>query len=199
MKNELNNNQKFNKMKQLKFSFFKAPITNVNPYKDVSIEDVYKLLTGPYLRGKTLKLRNIYNKEQNREFKTQQLPYVTFSGKFSTRNEKALIKYSGLIVIDFDRISDIEKLQHQLLRDKYFETELLFTSPNGNGLKWIIPVNINGEYNHAQWFEAISRYIKGTYKIEVDKSGRDISRACFLTFDPNTFMHPRHGRMNRQH
>ncbi|MCA1761124.1 MAG: PriCT-2 domain-containing protein [Bacteroidales bacterium] len=125
------------------------------------------------------------------------MPYVTFAGQFSTRNEKALIKHSGLITLDFDHVPDIEKLQHQLLRDEYFETELLFTSPNGHGLKWVIAIHLNGTYNHGNWFDAISRYIKESYKIEVDKSGRDVSRACFLTFDPNCFMHPKHGQMNR--
>jgi hypothetical protein len=89
------------------------------------------------------------------------------------------------------------KVKFQLLKDKYLETQLLFTSPNGNGLKWIVPVNVSGEFSHGEYFDAIRNYIKKNYEIEVDKSGRDVVRVCFISYDPDAFLHPRHGKMNK--
>ena len=82
-------------------------------------------------------------------------------------------------------------MREQLLNDDYFETELLFVSPSGDGLKWIIRIDLE-EATQAEYFIAISNYIKQTYKIEVDASGKDVSRACFLPHDANAFLHKRH-------
>lgn len=39
---------------------------------------------------------------------------------------------------------------------------------------------------------AIANYIKEVYKLEVDKSGKDIPRACFLPFDPEAYINPKY-------
>lgn len=187
MKNSSNTEQKF--------SFYKAPVTNVNPYREITLEDVYQVLTGHYLKYKTQILRRISDKGKNREFKSKSFSFVTFSGTFAQRKEEALKKHSGFLVLDFDHIETPSKLKLQLLKDKYFETDLIFTSPNGNGLKWVVSIEVSSEYGHGQNFDAINRYIQHTYQIEVDKSGRDVSRVCFLCYDPEAFLHPRHGRM----
>ena len=77
----------------------------------------------------------------------------------------------------------VEELRNKLLSDEYFETEMLFTSPSGDGLKWIIPIDLE-EVNHQEYFKAVANYIQSTYGLEVDQSGKDISRACFLPYDP---------------
>jgi hypothetical protein len=82
-------------------------------------------------------------------------------------------------------------LKTQLLNDEYFETEMLFISPSGDGLKWIIPINIT-ESTHQNFFQAIANYIKEVYQLEVDKSGKDISRACFLPSDPEAYINPKY-------
>jgi hypothetical protein len=184
-------------MKTPKFSYFKAPVTRTKPYKDISLADVYMVLSGHWFKKETERLRQITDPDANRKYKSEHFPFVTFSGTFRTRRESGLINHSNLLVLDFDKLEDVEKLKNQLLRDKHFETELLFTSPNGNGLKWVVSINVNGKYNHGDWFEAISNYLQHAYKIEVDKSGRDVSRVCFLCFDEDAFLHPRHGKMDR--
>lgn len=184
-------------METPRFSYFNAPVTRTKPYKDITLADVYMALTGHWFKNNTDRLRQITDPDSNRKYKSEHFPFVTFSGTFHTRRESGLIKHSNLLVLDFDKLKDVEKLKNQLLRDKHFETELLFTSPNGNGLKWVISINVNDKYNHGAWFEAISNYIHLNYKIEVDKSGRDVSRVCFLCFDEDAFLHPRHGKMDR--
>ena len=124
-----------------KFSSYKEPITNTMPYKNISLTDVHNAISGTYFKKQTEQLRLISEKNENRKFKATHFPYVTFSGTFSKRNEKDLIKHSGLIAIDFDHLEDVETTKLQLLKDVHFPTELLFVSPNGNGLKWIISID----------------------------------------------------------
>ena len=69
-----------------------------------------------------------------------------------------------------------------------------FLSPSGDGIKWIIqispPVGDLGGFSHSNYFAAVANYILQTYGVEVDKSGRDISRACFLPYDPIAYINP---------
>lgn len=76
-----------------------------------------------------------------------------------------------------------------MLADEYFDTQLLFVSPSGDGLKWIIEIDTK-ESPHGEYFTSVANYILQTYSVEVDKSGKDISRACFLPFDPDAFINP---------
>jgi len=171
------------------FSFFKAPITNTKPHSETTLRKVYNAIKGDYYKERTEKLQAIYDIQQARKFKASNFDYCTFSGVFTTRNDKALIKHSGLLCVDFDHLQNIELLRNQLLQDEYFDTQLLFVSPSGNGLKWIISIDAN-QTTHGDYFAAVANYIQQTYGVAVDKSGRDISRACFLPHDPRVYINP---------
>jgi hypothetical protein len=174
-----------------KFSFFKRPITNTKPDKELNVFEVYKLINSDLYKLNTLNIRQLQDKAKSRVFKAQNFDYVTFSGTFSKRTDNDLIKHSGLITIDFDHVHDLEQLKKALLNDEYFDTELLFVSPSGDGLKWIIQIDLS-QGSHQLLFSAIAAYIKETYNLEVDKSGKDISRACFLPYDNNIFINPKY-------
>jgi len=172
-------------------SFFKAPVRNVFPSQNLSLFETYQLIKGNTYKTATEELREIQEIKEKRKFKANHLDYVTFSGIFSKRNDKNLKVHSDLITIDFDHIQNIEELKVKLLSDLYFDTEMLFTSPSGDGLKWIVHIDLD-KATHAEYFTAIANYLKLTYKIDVDASGKDISRACFLPHDANVFLHNRH-------
>ena len=188
------------------FCFFKAPVRNTIPHKSICLLDAYNYIVGDYAKQRTEKLRSIEDLKQARQFKASTFDYCTFSGMFQTRNDKALISHSGLLCIDFDHLSktplasgrevggEVDLLRNQLLQDEYFETQLLFVSPSGDGIKWIIstspPVGDLGGFSHSNYFAAVANYILQTYGVEVDKSGRDISRACFLPYDPIAYINP---------
>ena len=171
------------------FSFFKAPVRNTIPHKSISLLDAYNYIVGEYAKQRTEKLREIKDPKQARQYKASTFDYCTFSGMFQTRNDKALISHSGLICIDFDHLQSVDLLRNQLLQDEYFDTQMLFVSPSGNGLKWIISIDTK-QSTHSNYFAAVANYILQTYGVEVDKSGRDISRACFLPYDPQAYINP---------
>ena len=172
-----------------KFSIFDPPITNTRPRGETSLGEVFDLLTGESQNRTTAILRNISDKKQARLYKATHFAYCTFSGIFKTRSDKDLKQHSGLLCIDFDHVPDRQALRNHLLEDTYFETQLLFTSPSGDGLKWIIPIDPL-KVSHADYFRAVSAYIKETYGIEADQSGKDVSRACFIPSDPDAYINP---------
>jgi hypothetical protein len=172
-------------------SFFKAPVRNVFPAEKMRLHQIFALITSDKYKAITEELRAITDVKEARKFKANRFDYVTFSGTFEKRNDKNLLQHSNLLTIDFDHLENIQKFKEQLLNDEYFETEMLFISPSGDGLKWIIRIDIS-ETSHSEYFTAVANYIKYTYNIEVDQSGKDVSRACFLPYDPTAFLHKRH-------
>jgi hypothetical protein len=172
-------------------SYFKSPISNTVPFKEISLLDIYHLLRSTEFLKSTETLRSITEKHEARRFKANSFDYVTFSGTFSKRNDNSLLGHSGLITIDFDHVKDIKDLKIKLFNDEYFETELLFVSPSGDGLKWIVPIDLK-KSNHSDFFRAIANYIQHQYDIKVDPSGKDVSRACFLPHDTEVFINPKY-------
>ena len=184
-------NENTNQITIPKCSYYKGPITNIYPSGNIDLLTIYKMIKGNSFYKCTEKLRLIKNTKQAQNYKARHFNYVTFSGIFFKRNEKALLSHSGLLTIDFDHINNISKLKKNLLNDEYFDTELLFVSPSGNGLKWIISIDLK-QATHAQNFQAIANYLRYTYDIEIDKSGKDISRACFLPCDNEIYINPKY-------
>jgi uncharacterized Fe-S cluster protein YjdI len=172
-----------------KFSYFRCPVINTQPNAEMTIPDVYAAIKSNKYKRQTEELRSISEPESARKYKAKNFDYCTFSGIFSKRNDSALNQHSGLLTLDFDHVSNLQELRETLLQDRYFETELMFVSPSGDGLKWIVPIDLK-ECSHQDWFRAIAAYIKATYQLEVDKSGKDISRACFLPHDPKVYINP---------
>tara|TARA_R100000750_G_C2332073_1_gene90540 strand:- start:128 stop:1036 length:909 start_codon:yes stop_codon:yes gene_type:complete len=172
-------------------SFFKAPVRNVFPSETLRLHQVFALITSNKYKKITEELRAITNVKEARKFKANRFDYVTLSGTFEKRSDNNLLKHSNLLTIDFDHLENLQELRMQLLNDAYFETEMLFISPSGDGLKWIIRIDVS-EVTHSEYFTAVANYIKHNYNIEVDQSGKDVSRACFLPYDPTAFLHKRH-------
>jgi hypothetical protein len=183
------------------FSFFKSPITNTQPHSRASLRQIYNAIRGDYYKPQTDKLRELctgnarslseVEMRQIRKFKAQNFDYCTFSGIFTTRSNNAMLSHSGLMCFDFDHIADLNKLRFDLLTDEFLNTQLLFTSPSGHGLKWIIAIEPN-PYTHADYFHAIEDYLIKTYNAHPDKSGKDLSRACFLPYDPHAYINSIH-------
>ena len=174
----------------MKFSFINAPITNKTPSKEVTIEDVYKSITAPSVYKKiTDSYREIISNPESDErlkriTKIKSFDYVTFSGCFTYVSSEGLITLSKLICIDIDGLEDTTEVKNALLNDPEIDTALLFKSPSGNGIKWIVKIAIETVNGHLDYFHAIKNYLYNRYTIEIDEACRDIARACFLCYDP---------------
>lgn len=173
------------------FSFFDMPIKNITPCNVFTLSDAYHYITGHQASQSTYQLRCISDKEYAKEFKKQNFKYCTFSGLFHYRNDSALIQHSGLLCIDFDHLNDVNETKKILLDDTYLTTELMFVSPSGNGIKWVISIDIN-QYSHSDCFCAISNYLFATYSLKADPQCKNVSRACFLPHDPFCYINPKH-------
>ena len=178
------------------FSFFNPPITNTLPAKTITLAECYWLIKYPYPYDEnTEKLRALPGIEEKKRYKARSLAYVCFSGIFSRRTESSLRSHSGLIVIDLDHLENPEKVKQLIRLDCDLDVALIFISPSGDGLKVVVPIDLNAG-SHADYFEAISAYLLKIYGLQADPSGRDISRACFLCHDPHVYLNPLYNDWN---
>lgn len=112
---------------------------------------------------------------------------ITFSGTFKpTRAIRNIGKYTGLIVLDIDKL-DIKKVKELKLKVSNIEyTKACFYSPSNIGLKIIVKVNSQAE-QHKQAFKQIAEYYQRELNIEIDMSGSDICRLCYFSYDPDLY------------
>lgn len=172
-----------------RFSFYRCPITNTKPDKELNLLEVYNLITGDTYKERTQKLRSIADPEAASRYKRTHFDYMTASGVFSKRSDGALVSHSGLLTLDFDHVENLAQVKDALKEDPDLLCDLLFTSPSGHGFKCIISIDVM-QHPHRKWFETVARYLKERYNLEVDRSGKDVSRACFLPHDPDAWIHP---------
>jgi len=127
--------------------------------------------------------------EQAREAKTKKeadelkkkLPAVCFSGTFSKRKDSELLEHSGYIVLDFDNVTNITQKRNELCSVRYIKA--VWVSPSGKGLKAL--VEIEWKTKHKEHFDALMAEMP-----DIDKTGRNVSRLCFESYDPELYYNP---------
>jgi hypothetical protein len=178
-------------------------LSNIVTYQDcVSSKNLKQMSIGDFLfsikneryNSEICKLRNYYNSNKRKygQEKTR-LPSVAFSGLFSERrNIESLVKYTNVCIVDIDTIP----MQHiQKYLNEFYSDPFIFSfwlSPSGVGIKGLVRFkyklepSISASYeNHKFAFSELNSYIKEKYDIEIDKSGSDVTRLCFVSSDCN--------------
>ena len=129
-------------------------------------------------------------------YKEKQLPAVTFSGTFPKGRRKAqyLVDHSSLITIDIDGLppEQIPDLLAELAQMPH--VVLAFISPSGLGIKVIVrvdPIPTN-DLEHKGAYQACLDFFENLtleYGFEIDTTGKDCSRLCYLAHDPLAIFH----------
>lgn len=126
--------------------------------------------------------------KKQRDNLKKNLRAVTWSGTFSKRNTESLIEYSGIVCMDIDGLASIEEAEQ--IKYKLTHSEFVyaaFISPSGNGLKILFRTLLTENQHTVIWTE-IAKYLQQEFKLEADKSGKDICRLCFLSNDPHLYV-----------
>jgi hypothetical protein len=127
--------------------------------------------------------RNIESIRQSENFNEAKraLPLATFGGVFSYRSNNGLIESSGLMTIDIDKV-DTEATKHKFINEPWLFS--MFTSPSGKGVKLLVRIpQVKNDKEYKEYYSAF----EAKYN-EVDSSGKDISRACFFSYDPEIYI-----------
>jgi Protein of unknown function (DUF3987)/BT4734-like, N-terminal domain/Primase C terminal 1 (PriCT-1) len=170
-----------------KFSIYHNGITNIYPNDEWDLKTLAESIrTDTILRQNTEQLRSIGDEKERAEFK-KSFVYVTFSGTFRKRTNEELLCPSGYICMDLDHIGDAVRLrviQGQII--KSLTPAMMFISPSGDGLKIIFQIDLS-QGTHAEYFSSLAYYFKTKIKFDVDPTGKDVARACFICHDPKAY------------
>lgn len=139
--------------------------------------------------------KSVENKQSYRARK-QRLPSVCFCGIFWGRHFKHdLNLYTNLLVVDIDHIDNNKsEIRQALIGDP--KIVAVWESVSGQGLKALLHIEYSSEVLPENlWvvhekcaFPQVQRYLKESYGIEIDPSGEDVTRHCFVSFDPDIFL-----------
>ncbi len=152
-------------------------------------EILHEIKTGKYRPGITYLRKSLAeNKLEAYEKAKKSLPAFTPSGKFvGGRKMEFLEAYSNFIILDIDKLSTANLAKAKEVASKSEFTYASFISPSGNGLKILVKVNTKKE-DHKETFLAIQKHYETLLNHEIDKSGKDITRLCFYSFDDNLYL-----------
>ena len=120
----------------------------------------------------------------------RKLPAFTPSAVYSKRRKsEQLESYTKLIILDIDKLDRDTLYDCNQKTNDDAHTLASFISPSGTGLKIIVRVDTDKEL-HKKAFLQVQAYYENLLGIEVDKSGKDISRFCYFSYDPHLHYNP---------
>jgi hypothetical protein len=170
-----------------------------DPLQKILLSELYLKIENPKQEVKDLlkQLKTIASIDHKRynALKTQ-LPYFTcgiFHPAFRKKEHFAWIKH---FVLDIDHLTQKE-LSPDTLKNRISEDPCVhyaFTSPSGQGLKIIFELREKcydaGKF--SVFYKLFARKFSEKYKLDqvLDQKTSDVTRACFLSYDPQPMQNP---------
>ncbi|UFK97550.1 VapE domain-containing protein [Kaistella faecalis] len=159
----------------------------------VEQKDILKILddikNGTYRNAITYLRKSLTeDKKEAAERAKKSLPAFTPSATFKGgRKMEFLSNYNALVVLDIDKITKEKLTESKENLQKNEFVFAVFTSPSGNGLKIFVKVS-TGKTEHKETFLKLQEYFENLLQLEIDKSGKDITRLCFFSYDPELYL-----------
>lgn len=121
----------------------------------------------------------------------RKLPGVLWSGRFANRKKPVAAKilaHSGLLCADLDDLGKrISEVRAKLITSPHLFAQ--FNSPTGTGLKALFRVTADAK-KHPSSFRAVEEHIRVLIGIKIDGACKDVSRLCFVSYDPDLWINP---------
>ena len=145
--------------------------------------------TGKYKHAIVYLRKSLAEKKEEAYNKAKKsLPAFTPSGKFvGGRKMEFLVEYSNTIILDIDKLSKEDLIKTSHLANQFEFTYASFISPSGNGLKILVKI-ASPKAEHKETFLLVQAHYEKLLKLEIDKSGKDITRLCFYSWDENLYL-----------
>jgi hypothetical protein len=113
------------------------------------------------------------------------MPCYTPSGVFDVRNSEGLIKHSGVLCIEWDKVEDVDALK-DLLGGLPF---IYYAGLSCSGRGVFALVKIAEPTKHRDYFKALSEYFGGIGH-KLDESGKDVCRLRVASWDGSPVFNP---------
>lgn len=148
-----------------------------------------EIKTGKYRHAIVYLRKSLSEKKQEAYDKAKKsLPAFTPSAKFvGGRKLEFLAEYSNCLILDIDKLSlaDLQNASHLANQSEF--TFASFISPSGNGLKILVKID-TPKTEHKETFLLVQEHYEKLLNLEIDKSGKDVTRLCFYSWDENLYL-----------
>jgi hypothetical protein len=160
------------------------------PIENLLLEDIIGRIRSGMYQNQIESLRQMLAGGKKKEYNDKKKSLLAFTpcGTFSQgRRIETLLDYSGFLILDIDKLTalELEQAKEKAGVEKY--TYAMFVSPGGNGLKILVQVS-TGREHHSAAFSQVKAHYESILGVAVDKSGRDVSRLCFMSYDPDALL-----------
>ncbi len=119
------------------------------------------------------------NKKRRSALK-KKLPCILWSGKFTQRSDKHITQHSGLVILDFDHVPNVEELKKVVSAHPFVYAA--FISPSGDGLKVLVKIPAEPE-NHRSYYRGLMKIFPA-----IDPTSINESRICYESVDPEIYI-----------
>ena len=156
--------------------------------RTVEIQKVLEQIKTERWKTKIEEVRyHISNGDKNKaKYIKNGLPAFTISATFKDgRTKKYFEAYTNLLHLDYDYIDNVEELRAKVIDIPY--TYAAFISPSGNGLKVFVKSD-NTLSTHEYTFNALRSYYDEIVGVGSDRIVKDITRLCYVSYDPNLYL-----------
>ncbi|PZX48280.1 CRISPR-associated primase-polymerase type B [Algoriphagus chordae] len=167
--------------------------------QDVSLAKFHKALLNSegevaILQRRLQAIRGI-DPAQYRKQKTA-LPYVVCADFHPKVRRKENFIQTERFILDLDHLSEsgieLDEMRAQFQQDS--RVELLYASPSGDGLKVFFRLDqpINDSAYYAAFYKSFGLKLQAVYQLQevLDIKTHDVSRCCFVSFDPKAYYNP---------
>jgi tetratricopeptide (TPR) repeat protein len=165
----------------------------------INLQQVFEMIKQPNESIKTLieRLRLVQTIDKNQYgLLKRQLPYLVCSIFNPPCRRIENFGYTECFIVDIDHIAekglDINSLRTKLIADS--RTMLCFVSPGQDGLKIMFRISerCTDAGHYSLFYKTFIQVLAQQYGFEqvVDKTTSDVSRACFMSYDPEIFFNP---------
>lgn len=166
-----------------KISQFKTARDSAPMRYSLTISQALDRISNGSVKKQILELRAETSKVKRDELK-KELTAVTFGGEFIKRSKKDLKESSGFMILDFDKLEDCHEFKENLKINEYIYSAWI--SPSGDGVKALVKIpKVLDNEQYASYYVA---FVEALNEPSIDKSGKDISRLCFESYDPELWI-----------
>ena len=165
---------------------------NCTPLQTINLSRLFEIYQSTYLIEKSKEL-SIATDEQKEVIKNQ-LPYFTYSGSYSYRNNESILSYnSSLLPLDIDGLSEEDAIKVQKILSEQRGCLMSIISPRCKGVKSLIYLGVGVDCsNHYQTLsnniEKIARELNiQEFESKIDPNQFKLSQPFFIGYNKHNF------------
>jgi len=160
--------------------------------KQIPIEEMFEYIRTGFYAKSVLPLRELVKKglmEEYAKLKRTLLAFTICAWFEGGRTMAYIGGYNFLSVLDIDKQKSEKLLEIKALVCDCAFTFACFISPSGEGLKVIVKVGTPME-DHKKTFLSLQAFYQVLTGVEIDPSGKDVTRLCFVSVDEQIYVNP---------